>query len=75
MTPAPTTERPRRSAPSSDPFFDKPYEPSGAGGAAWEAGKGPAPNAVPSRGLSPNIKQKRRVAALFGSPMATEPSE
>ncbi|MCY7314836.1 MAG: hypothetical protein LH480_04255, partial [Rubrivivax sp.] len=36
-------DRPRRVAtPASDPFFDRPYEPSGTGGAAWEAG-GKAP--------------------------------
>jgi ATP-dependent RNA helicase RhlE len=49
--------------PSSDPFFDKPYEPSArAAEAAWES-KAPA---LP-RGMSPNIKPKKRVAALFGA--------
>jgi ATP-dependent RNA helicase RhlE len=47
----------------SDPFFDKPYEPSDAAAEpAWES-KAPA---VP-RGMSPNIKPKKRVAALFGA--------
>ncbi len=46
-----------------DPFFDKPYEPSSASGeAAWES-KSP----VAVRGLSPNIKPKKKVAALFGA--------
>ena len=46
-----------------DPFFDQPYEPSGAGvEPAWEAKALAAP-----RGLSPNIKPKKRVAALFGA--------
>jgi ATP-dependent RNA helicase RhlE len=56
-----------RSAPA-DPFFDKPYEPSSTGGAAWEAGsKGAvAPTAGGRGGLSPNIKPKRKVAALLG---------
>ena len=55
---------PVRSAPraSSDPFFDKPYEPT-AGDAepAWEKRATPV-----GRGLSPNIKPKKKVAALFG---------
>ena len=60
-------DRPRRAAAPGDPFFDKPYEPTGAGGASWEAGTKPAgmPN-VASRGLSPNIKPKRKVASLLG---------
>jgi ATP-dependent RNA helicase RhlE len=48
-----------------DPFFDKPYEPSvSADAPAWES-KAAAP-VSPSRGLSPNIKPKKKVAALFG---------
>ena len=47
----------------SDPFFDMPYEPSSAAAeAAWESKLPAAP-----RGLSPNIKPKKRVAALFGA--------
>ena len=47
----------------SDPFFDKPYEPSAsAAEPAWES-KAPAS----PRGMSPNIKPKKRVAALFGA--------
>jgi superfamily II DNA/RNA helicase len=50
--------------PPSDPFFDKPYEPSAvATEPAWEKRA-----AMPSgRGLSPNIKPKKKVAALFGA--------
>jgi ATP-dependent RNA helicase RhlE len=50
--------------PPSDPFFDKPYEPSSdtAAEPAWERKVPAAP-----RGLSPNIKPKKRVAALFGA--------
>jgi superfamily II DNA/RNA helicase len=44
-----------------DPFFDKPYEPTGAANEAPKA-KAPEP-AVPRR--SANIKSKRVVAALF----------
>ncbi|MEO8151894.1 MAG: DEAD/DEAH box helicase [Rhizobacter sp.] len=60
---AQTTKAPR------DPFFDKPYEPSGLSDAAWES-KAPTP-AAGARGLSPNIKPKKKVAALFG----TKPAE
>ena len=60
-------DRPRRAAAPSDPFFDKPYEPTGAGGASWEASsKATAVSSVASRGLSPNIKAKRKVASLLG---------
>ena len=48
---------------ASDPFFDKPYEPSAAATEpTWERKAPPTP-----RGLSPNIKPKKRVAALFGA--------
>ena len=76
-----TEDRPVRSAPAprsapsyapprapSDPFFDKPYEPAAeAADAAWERKTPAAP-----RGMSPNIKPKKRVAALFG---AKQPDE
>ncbi|KQP17896.1 DEAD/DEAH box helicase [Pseudorhodoferax sp. Leaf267] len=56
--------RPQRSA-TRDPFFDQPYEaPQKAQDAtpSWEA------NArQPARGISANIKPKRKVAALFKS--------
>jgi ATP-dependent RNA helicase RhlE len=53
---------------SSDPFFDKPYEPTASDAEpAWER-KTPA---VP-RGISPNIKPKRKVAALFGAKVPEE---
>ena len=59
--PAPRSYAPPR-APS-DPFFDKPYEPSStATEAAWESKASAAP-----RSSSPNIKPKKRVAALFGA--------
>jgi ATP-dependent RNA helicase RhlE len=57
---------PRSYAPPrapSDPFFDKPYEPSSTvAEPSWESKAPAAP-----RGLSPNIKPKKRVAALFGA--------
>ena len=47
----------------SDPFFDKPYEANAdSPEPAWEQRPSPV-----VRGLSPNIKQKKRVAALFGA--------
>jgi len=47
---------------SNDPFFDKPYEPPAtASEPAWERRAAPV-----ARGLSPNIKPKKKVAALFG---------
>jgi len=58
-------DRPRR-APA-DPFFDKPYEPSAQPAAdkpAWEQ-KAAAP-ATTVRGLSPNIRTKRKLASLLG---------
>ena len=52
--------------PAGDPFFDQPYEPSsGTAEPAWESKVPAAP-----RGLSPNIKPKKRVAALFGAKQA-----
>jgi superfamily II DNA/RNA helicase len=45
-----------------DPLFDQPYEPSARAEPAQERETPPAP-----RGLSPNIKPKRKVAALFGA--------
>jgi len=53
---------PRPAPVSSDPFFDKPYEPSADAPAPnWERG---APT-TPVRSISANIKSKRKVAALF----------
>ena len=55
--------RPHRtpSAPR-DPFFEKPYEsPEREAAPSWEA----AAKATPSRGISSNIKSKRKVPALF----------
>ncbi|MEY5099950.1 MAG: hypothetical protein RJA36_2669 [Pseudomonadota bacterium] len=54
----------------SDPFFDQPYEPKLAPDAKpeWEGKAQPAA----SRGLSPYIKSKRKVAALFRAPAPAE---
>jgi ATP-dependent RNA helicase RhlE len=64
------TPRPRSFSPkpSSDPFFDKPYEASGTAEPSWDS-KAPS-TGVATRGMSPNIKPKRKVAALFGAKVA-----
>ena len=76
--PAPRTERDFGSAPRYtaraaplDPFFDRPYEPSTPASAdavaPWESSaKLASAAAMGARGLSPNIKPKKRVAALLG---------
>ncbi len=46
-----------------DPFFDQPYVASPNAQPAWD---GATPSSARS-GLSPNIKSKRKVAALFGA--------
>ena len=51
--------------PPADPFFERPYEATATSSEpAWEAKARQA--ATPTRALSPNIKPKRQVAALFG---------
>ncbi|SHL95845.1 Superfamily II DNA and RNA helicase [Rhizobacter sp. OV335] len=66
----PREARPQRSyappRPPADPFFDKPYEPTATGEAAWESKTAAAPTTSGGR-LSPNIKPKKKVAALFGA--------
>ena len=59
-------EPPRRpAAKSSDPFFDRPYEPTATAAATWEpAARANAP--AMGRGLSPSIKPRRKVGALLG---------
>ncbi len=60
-------EAPRRSAPSRDPFFDRPYEAASADSApAWEASAKASASIAPGRGLTPNIRPKKKVAALLG---------
>jgi len=61
----------RPARPPADPFFDRPYEPTLAADAkpAWEQQARPATG----RGISPFIKQRRKVAALFKAVPAAEP--
>jgi superfamily II DNA/RNA helicase len=59
---APAAQRP---SVGSDPFFDRPYEPSAQSAPAWEAKAPAAPAPVP-RSFSPNIKAKKKVAVLLG---------
>ena len=57
-------------SPPADPLFDKPYEPADpAAEPAWER----KPAAPAPRGLSPYIKPKKKVAALFGAKKAPDP--
>jgi len=60
---------PRTAPRNSDPFFDKPYEPSTASSEApaWESTAN-APSA--GKAISANIKPKKKVAALFGAKVA-----
>ncbi len=69
---APVRERPAPRRASSDPFFDKPYEPAAAAAAAPPVWEQAARSAAPvARGLSANIKPRRQVAALFGAKPTT----
>ena len=60
--PAPV-RAPRPARASADPLFDKPYEPSASSTAApaWETTPAPSSRSA----LSPNIKPRKKVAALF----------
>lgn len=66
------SHRPSRMAQrssSSDPFFDKPYVSTVAHEpAAWER-----QIASPVKGVSSNIKPKRKIAALFKAPVMPQP--
>ena len=60
--------RPGRLVPT-DPIFDKPYEPAAAADTATAPAAdavAPAPAQAPTRGLSPNIRIKKKVASLLG---------
>ncbi len=64
---APPRVDPERRPPakSADPFFDQPYEATATAAPAWEpTAKAGASSAT--RGLSPSIKPRRKVAALLG---------
>ena len=60
-------EAPRRgTGPARDPFFDRPYESSAIVLAAWDAGPKTAVPTPARAGLLPNIRPKKKVAALLG---------
>jgi ATP-dependent RNA helicase RhlE len=64
--PAAAWSPPRAPRVATDPFFDRPYEaPAGDAAPAWESRSAAATTAAP-KGLSPNIKPKRKVASLLG---------
>jgi ATP-dependent RNA helicase RhlE len=63
----PRRERaPRPARPPADPLFHQPYEPSVASEvkAPWES----SPKLQVGKGLSPHIRPRRKVAALFRAP-------
>ena len=60
------SDRSRRAAPPVDPFFDKPYEPTGGDAPAWEKSPAAGASSTVSRALSPNIRPKKKVASLLG---------
>ena len=66
-TPSPRSSGPRRSyAPPRDPFFDQPYVPQASNApAAWENTDPVVPTPSHTR-VSPNIRPKRKLAALLG---------
>ena len=63
-------ERPRRTyapaAPAADPFFDKPYEPTAPAGESKPAWELKGATSAPVRGLSPNLRNRRKVGSLLG---------
>jgi hypothetical protein len=58
------SSRPAAVPRSTDPFFDKPYEPASSSTPAWEAAKSAAAPVV--RQLSPNIRSRKKTASLLG---------
>jgi superfamily II DNA/RNA helicase len=68
-------DEPRRgvaAAAPADPFFDRPYEATSEAPAAWEKSAAPAPA---RRGVSANIKPRRKVAALLSARAAADTAE
>jgi superfamily II DNA/RNA helicase len=62
----------RAPTPARDTFFDKPYEASASAELpSWDKGA----TAVAPRGVSANIRPKRKVAALFGAKPAASALE
>ncbi len=71
MSPPRRSERPERTPDTArriqaprDPFFDKPYEPDSEATPSWDNVGRQA--ASPARGLSANIRSKKKVASLLG---------
>jgi len=63
--PRPSAVRPLSRA-SSDPFFDRPYEPTAPTDDARPAWEQKSAAAQPIQGRNPNIRAKRKVASLLG---------
>ncbi len=71
--PSPASRPVRAPRAPADPLFDKPYEPSASGETppSWEAS-----SRATARTVSPNIKSRKKVPALFKSapaPVVAEP--
>jgi superfamily II DNA/RNA helicase len=64
---APPWRPPTRSAAPDDPFFDRPYEPTGSGDAAWEKHKAAEPTPAPATRPGPGpARPRKKVASLLG---------
>lgn len=63
--PRPSAVRPPARA-SSDPFFDRPYEPTAPTDDVRPAWDQKSAAAQPIQGRTPNIRAKRKVASLLG---------
>jgi superfamily II DNA/RNA helicase len=60
-------ERVAMARTTGDPFFERPYEPSGSGEASWERNAVAASSqATPVRGVPPSMRPKKKVASLLG---------
>jgi superfamily II DNA/RNA helicase len=59
--PSPAYNRPP--SPSHDPFFDRPYEAGSSATPVWDKADA---STTTGRGLSPNIRTRRKVASLLG---------
>ena len=70
--PVPASRPVRSPRAPADPLFDKPYEPSASGESppSWEAS-----SRATARTVSPNIKSRKKVPALFKSALAPVMSE
>jgi superfamily II DNA/RNA helicase len=69
---APSYSRPPAPSAPRDPFFDRPYEPSPQPSQQSSSAAASEVPVTTAKGLSPNIKPKKKVAALFGAKRTEE---